>query len=56
MFLEIAGNKVFTLSFGRGPRTIRAHSGWAPLGATWRTIVHDHRGTARREVESGRLR
>jgi hypothetical protein len=28
MFLDIDGNKVFTLSFGAGPRTILAHSGW----------------------------
>jgi pimeloyl-ACP methyl ester carboxylesterase len=56
MFLDIAGNKVFALSFGRGPRTILAHSGWvgnfedwiaalAPLSETWRTVVYDHRGT-----------
>lgn len=56
MFLNIGGNKVFTLSFGRGPRTILAHSGWvgnfedwigalAPLSETWRTVVYDHRGT-----------
>ncbi|HEX7884021.1 MAG TPA: alpha/beta hydrolase [Afipia sp.] len=56
MFLEIDGNKVFALSFGKGPRTILAHSGWignfedwiatlAPLSETWRTVVYDHRGT-----------
>ncbi|WP_295138301.1 alpha/beta hydrolase [uncultured Reyranella sp.] len=56
MFLDIGGNKVFTLSFGSGPRTILAHSGWvgnfedwigalAPLSETWRTVVYDHRGT-----------
>lgn len=56
MFLDIDGNKIFALSFGRGPRTILAHSGWvgnvedwiatlAPLSATWRTVVYDHRGT-----------
>ena len=56
MFLDIAGNKVFTLSFGSGPRTILAHSGWvgnfedwigvlAPLSQSWRTVVYDHRGT-----------
>lgn len=56
MFLNIAGYKVFTLSFGSGPRTIVAHSGWvgnfedcigalAPLSETWRTVVYDHRGT-----------
>jgi pimeloyl-ACP methyl ester carboxylesterase len=55
MFLEIDGNKVFTLSFGKGPRTFLAHSGWigsfedwiatlAPLSETWRTVVYDHRG------------
>src|SRR5687767_13977955 len=56
MFLDIAGSKVFALSFGRGPRTILAHSGsvgnfedWivtlAPLSESWRTVVYDHRGT-----------
>jgi pimeloyl-ACP methyl ester carboxylesterase len=56
MFLDIDGNKVFTLSFGKGPQTILAHSGWignvedwiatlAPLSETWRTVVYDHRGT-----------
>jgi pimeloyl-ACP methyl ester carboxylesterase len=56
MFVDIGGNKVFTLSFGSGPRTILAHSGWvgnfedwiavlAPLSETWRTVVYDHRGT-----------
>ncbi|HTR83836.1 MAG TPA: alpha/beta hydrolase [Reyranella sp.] len=56
MFLDIDGNKVFTLDFGAGPRTILAHSGWvgnvedwiatlAPLSKTWRTVVYDHRGT-----------
>jgi len=61
MFLDIAGNKVFTLGFGRGPRTILAHSGWvgnvedwiatlAPLSATWRTVVYDHRGTGETHV------
>lgn len=56
MFLDIDGNKVFALSFGKGPRTILAHSGWvgnvedwiaalAPLSEIWRTVVYDHRGT-----------
>ena len=55
MFLELDGNKVFTLSFGSAPRTFLAHSGWignfedwiatlAPLSETWRTVVYDHRG------------
>jgi len=61
MFLDIDGNKVFTLSFGNGPRTILAHSGWignfedwiatlAPLSKTWRTVVYDHRGTGETQV------
>jgi pimeloyl-ACP methyl ester carboxylesterase len=56
MFLDIDGNKVFALSFGNGPKTLLAHSGWvgnfedwiatlAPLSETWRTVVYDHRGT-----------
>jgi len=55
MFLELDGNKVFTLSFGSARRTFLAHSGWignfedwiatlAPLSETWRTVVYDHRG------------
>lgn len=61
MFLDIDGNKVFALSFGKGPRTFLAHSGWignfedwiavlAPLSETWRTIVYDHRGTGETPV------
>lgn len=61
MFLDIAGNKVFALSFGKGPRTILAHSGWvgnfedwiatlAPLSESWRTVVYDHRGTGETAV------
>lgn len=56
MFLNIDGNKVFTLSFGKGPRTFLAHSGFvgnfedwiavlAPMSESWRTVVYDHRGT-----------
>lgn len=56
MFLDIDGNKVFALSFGKGRRTILAHSGWvgnfedwiatlAPLSEAWRTVIYDHRGT-----------
>jgi pimeloyl-ACP methyl ester carboxylesterase len=60
-FLDIDGNKVFALSFGKGPRTFLAHSGWignfedwiavlAPLSETWRTVVYDHRGTGETPV------
>ncbi|MCA0302539.1 MAG: alpha/beta hydrolase [Proteobacteria bacterium] len=61
MFLDIDGNRVFALSFGKGPRTILAHSGWvgnfedwiatlAPLSESWRTVVYDHRGTGETSV------
>jgi pimeloyl-ACP methyl ester carboxylesterase len=61
VFLDIDGNKVFALSFGRGPRTILAHSGWignfedwiatlAPLSESWRTVIYDHRGTGETQV------
>ena len=61
MFLDIDGNKVFALSFGKGPKTILAHSGWignfedwiatlAPLSETWRTVVYDHRGAGETQV------
>lgn len=61
MFLDIDGNKVFALSFGTGPRTILAHSGWignfedwiatlAPLSESWRTVVYDHRGAGETQV------
>ena len=61
MFLEIDGNKVFSLSFGSGPRTLLAHSGWvgnfedwiatlAPLSGRWRTVVYDHRGAGETQV------
>lgn len=66
MFLDIDGNKVFALSFGKGPRTILAHSGWignvedwiatlAPLSATWRTVVYDHRGTGETRVPVAKI-
>jgi pimeloyl-ACP methyl ester carboxylesterase len=66
MFLDLDGNKVFTLSFGKGPKTILAHSGWvgnvedwiatlAPLSATWRTAVYDHRGTGETVVPAERI-
>jgi pimeloyl-ACP methyl ester carboxylesterase len=61
MFLDIDGNKVFTLSFGKGPRTFLAHSGWvgnfedwiavlAPMSESWRTVIYDHRGTGETSV------
>lgn len=61
MFLDIDGNKVFSLSFGKGPRTILAHSGWvgnvedwiatlAPLSETFRTVIYDHRGAGETRV------
>lgn len=61
MFVEIDGHRVFALSFGAGPRTFLAHSGWignvedwlatlAPLSQTWRTIIYDHRGTGETTV------
>lgn len=61
MFLDIDGNKVFALSFGRGPRTFLAHGGWisnfedwidvvAPLSASWRALVYDHRGAGETRV------
>lgn len=66
MFLDIDGNKVFTLDFGAGPRTILAHSGWvgnfedwiatlAPLSRSWRTVVYDHRGTGETPVPVERI-
>ena len=66
MYLDIDGNKVFALSFGTGPRTFLAHSGWigsfedwiatlAPLSATWRTVVYDHRGAGETSVPVQRI-
>jgi hypothetical protein len=66
MFLDIDGNKVFALSFGSGPRTILAHSGWignfedwiatlAPLSASWRTVIYDHRGAGETTVPVERI-
>lgn len=66
VFLDIDGNKVFALSFGSGPRTLLAHSGWvgnvedwiatlAPLSASWRTVVYDHRGTGETVVPPERI-
>jgi pimeloyl-ACP methyl ester carboxylesterase len=56
MFLDINGRKVFSLSFGAGPRTLLAHGGWVGdselwlfpfeiLSRSWRTVTYDHRGT-----------
>lgn len=66
MFLDIDGNKVFALSFGKGPKTILAHSGWignfedwiatlAPLSETWRTVIYDHRGAGETQVPVERI-
>lgn len=66
MFLDIDGNRVFTLAFGAGPPTLLAHGGWvsnvedwiatvAPLSATWRTVVYDHRGAGLTRVPVDRI-
>lgn len=66
MFLDIDGNRMFTLAFGSGPRTILAHGGWistvedwiatvAPLSARWRTVVYDHRGAGLTRVPVERI-
>jgi pimeloyl-ACP methyl ester carboxylesterase len=66
VFLDIDGNKVFALSFGKGPGTILAHSGWigsfedwiatlAPLSESWRTVVYDHRGAGETRVSVERI-
>jgi pimeloyl-ACP methyl ester carboxylesterase len=66
VFLDLDGNKVFTLSFGRGPVTVLAHSGWignfedwiatlAPLSESWRTVVYDHRGAGETRVPVERI-
>lgn len=66
MFLDIDGNRVFTLDFGTGPKTLLAHSGWvgnvedwiatlAPISKHWRTVVYDHRGTGETVVPPERI-
>lgn len=61
MFLDIDGHRLFTLSFGVGPRTFLAHSGWianvedwlatlAIMSQEWRTVAYDHRGTGETKV------
>ena len=61
MFLDIGGNRIFALSFGRGPRTLLAHSGWvgnfedwiaalSVLSEDWRVVVYDHRGSGESPV------
>lgn len=66
MFLEIDGNKVFALTFGKGPRTFLAHSGWVgnfedwidvlgPMSANWRTAVYDHRGAGETFVSPDKI-
>lgn len=61
MFLDIDGNRVFTLTFGSSDRTLLAHSGWTgsyedwiatlgPLTNSWKTVVYDHRGAGETRV------
>jgi pimeloyl-ACP methyl ester carboxylesterase len=56
MFLQHADAHLYTVAFGRGPRTILALGGWvgswelwaAPfstLSQSWRTVAFDHRGS-----------
>jgi 3-oxoadipate enol-lactonase len=56
MFLDINGRKIFSLSYGMGPRTFLAHGGWVgnlelwlqpfeTLSRSWRAVAYDHRGT-----------
>jgi pimeloyl-ACP methyl ester carboxylesterase len=66
MFLDIDGNRVFTLAFGNGSRTLLAHGGWisnvedwicplAALSARWRTVTYDHRGAGLTRVPVERI-
>jgi|SanBayMetagenome_1026888.scaffolds.fasta_scaffold30470_1 pimeloyl-ACP methyl ester carboxylesterase len=66
MFLDIDGNRVLTLAFGSGPRTLLAHGGWisnvedwlatlAPLSQRWRTVTYDHRGAGLTRVPIERI-
>ena len=66
MFLDINGNRVFALSFGSGPRTFIAHSGWignfedwiatlSLLSEDWRVVVYDHRGSGETRVSPDRI-
>ena len=61
MFIDIDGHRVFTLSFGAGPRTFLAHSGWignvedwiatlSIMSPQWRTVMYDHRGSGETKV------
>jgi pimeloyl-ACP methyl ester carboxylesterase len=56
MFIESGAARIYTVTFGGGPRTLIAFGGWigswelwtepfAELSASWRTIAYDHRGT-----------
>ena len=56
MFITHNHARIFSLSFGAGPRTILGIGGWigswelwaepfALLSSTWRTIAYDHRGS-----------
>ena len=66
MFLDIDGNRVFTLTFGSGPKTLLAHSGWVGnfedwiatlslLSEDWRVVVYDHRGSGETRVPADRI-
>lgn len=56
MCLDINNRKVFSLSYGAGPRIFLAHGGWVGdselwlqpleiLSQSWRAVTYDHRGT-----------
>lgn len=66
MFLDINGNQLFTLSFGYGPKTFLAHSGWignfedwiatlSLLSTDWRVVIYDHRGSGESPVPADRI-
>ena len=66
MFLDINGNRLFTLSFGNGPKTFLAHSGWVGnfedwiatlslLSTDWRVVIYDHRGSGESPVPADRI-
>ncbi len=56
MFIPHNDAQLYTVDFGRGPRTLLAHGGWTgnwelwtepftTLSKKWRTVAYDHRGT-----------
>lgn len=55
MFIDVAGHRLFALSFAAGPRTFLTQGGWIGssevwlptlelLSPRWRTVAFDHRG------------